>query len=265
MDPISMAVVGGGALSSMYGSYSQAEAQRQANRTNLKIAREQMTFSDQQAKAQMAFQERMSGTAYRRSMADMKAAGLNPMLAFSQGGASSPAGAAGSSAGATMQAADPTAAGLSKAGEKAIEALILDADLANKNAQNELLIEQANQSYQAAQKSQMEASLLAAQIPEAQAMSSFWMNNANAAAELQGWSKAAGNPVAGAAAGLAAKAVTGAASKARNLFMPAIRKYPRDTPAQLSKHRFNNKRGGSVKILDGKSQTKPTPKPLPDL
>ncbi len=55
--------------------------QERANIANVGLSREQM-----------AFQERMSSTAWQRAVDDMKLAGINPMLAYQQGGASSPGG-----------------------------------------------------------------------------------------------------------------------------------------------------------------------------
>ena len=53
----------------------------------------QQDLSSSAAQAQIDFQREMSNTAYQRQAADLKAAGINPMLVSKLGGASSPAGA----------------------------------------------------------------------------------------------------------------------------------------------------------------------------
>ena len=90
-------MAGAGIGASLFSSDSVAEAMRDANQKNVEMAREQQSFSAGQALKEMDFQERMSNTAYQRSVDDMKKAGINPLMAVSNGGASTPGGAMGSS------------------------------------------------------------------------------------------------------------------------------------------------------------------------
>ena len=55
-----------------------------------------MQFSAEEAEKNRQWQTEMSNTAFQRAVSDMEKAGLNPILAASQGGASTPAGSAGS-------------------------------------------------------------------------------------------------------------------------------------------------------------------------
>lgn len=86
-----------GAVGSLASAGLNYYGQQQANVANA-----------QQAQQQMDFQERMSSSSYQRGTADMAKAGLNPMLAYSQGGASAPGGASavmGNEAGAGANSA----------------------------------------------------------------------------------------------------------------------------------------------------------------
>ncbi|AXH76051.1 MAG: DNA pilot protein [Microviridae sp.] len=118
-----IAQVGG----SLIGSGMQASGVEDTNRTNQEIAQNNSAFNaaemqksrdfnadqarinrefqDAQASRQMGFQEEMSNTAYVRATKDMMNAGLNPMLAYSQGGASQPTGASAGGSAATGGAA----------------------------------------------------------------------------------------------------------------------------------------------------------------
>lgn len=100
-----------GAVGQLAGGLLGFAGAREQNAANARAAREQMAFQTRsqsramefnaaQAKQQMDFQERMSNTSFQRQVEDLRAAGLNPALAYRSGGAIAPPGAAGSAASA---------------------------------------------------------------------------------------------------------------------------------------------------------------------
>jgi len=90
ISPFSQA--GGGNVTDLIPGIGDAAAQEKANSQSIALD-----------KMNREWMERMSNSAYQRSMADMKKAGLNPMLAYQQGGASVP-----NTSAPTVQAASKT-------------------------------------------------------------------------------------------------------------------------------------------------------------
>jgi hypothetical protein len=106
------------------GSYMGQQSANQANAA--------------QSQNQMDFQERMRSTSYQTAVEDMKKAGLNPMLAYQQGGAGNQAGASAqmqSSLGAGIHA---TAEHLSKYQElrnQNVQETLINSQIDNTNAE----------------------------------------------------------------------------------------------------------------------------------
>ena len=72
-----------------------------------------MNYNSTEALKDREFQERMSSTAYQRAVEDMKKAGINPILAYAQGGASTPGGSGATITGASMGLPSASALGVS--------------------------------------------------------------------------------------------------------------------------------------------------------
>lgn len=109
----------------MGGAVDASRAQEQVNAQNIALSEKQMEF-----------QKEMSSTAYQRGVKDMEAAGLNPMLAYSQGGAST-------TSGSMPVLANPVTAGVSsgmqqmQAVSQAMQLMATQAGIDNTKAQTD--------------------------------------------------------------------------------------------------------------------------------
>lgn len=135
--------------------------QQSANETNMELADKQMAFQREsqniqnssnayQASVVRDWEENLSNTAWQRGVKDMQAAGINPMLAFMKGGASTPTSSPASGSapmGAMARVENAAGAGINSAFQAAnVRATLAGASKAeSESALNYVLADKAAQ------------------------------------------------------------------------------------------------------------------------
>lgn len=95
--------IAGGVVSNIFANRRQNDAQD----FSAEQQQEAQEFNSAEALANREWQERMSNTANQRAVSDLRSAGLNPMLALQQHGATTPGGGQGSVAASSAGIANP--------------------------------------------------------------------------------------------------------------------------------------------------------------
>lgn len=169
-----------GLAGGIYSANKMASGQEAANAASIQSAREQM-----------AFQEMMSNTAHQREVADLQAAGLNPVLS-ANAGASSPSGSS-----VTVENEAPD---YSKAVQSAVDGYRLQQEIKESNSRIGVNLAQADSLAASAKESRANADLKQAQAVIQQLENEVYIENGklmltekgakvltSVSAELRGW------------------------------------------------------------------------------
>ena len=94
--PIAGAAIGGpwgAAIGASLTGIASAKGASDANKQSVQMANNQMAFNASEAEKNRQFQAEQRATSYQAAVQDLQAAGLNPMLAYTNGGAANTSGA----------------------------------------------------------------------------------------------------------------------------------------------------------------------------